>query len=172
MKRRVLYEGKFLRFVSRGTWEFVERITGDGIVVIVPVTGAGKVLLIDQFRVSVQKRVVEFPAGLVNDLQMKKKETLEEAARRELLEETGYRAGKLTYLMSGPHAAGGSSSVMTFFLATELVREGEGGGDETEDIHSYEVSMDRVEGWLERMRKKGFLIDPKIYAGLYFLKSR
>ena len=73
LNKKVLSEGKFLRFVlasyvdSSGitrNWELFERINCNGIVAIVPVTDEGNVLLIRQFRPPVNGYVIEFPAGL------------------------------------------------------------------------------------------------------------
>jgi len=98
-------------------------------------------------------------------------ETLEAAARRELLEETGYEAGHLTLLAGGPVSSGLSSEIITFYQALDVVKKGLGGGDATESIKVHEVPLKEVDLWLYEMEKKGFLVDPKIYVGLYFLKT-
>ena len=172
LKKKILFEGKYLRFVSRDTWEYVERIRGTAIVVICALTPQKKVLFVDQHRTAVDKRVIEFPAGLVNDWQThESEESLKTAAVRELYEETGYRAKKWIYLTTGPSAAGISPTPMTFFKAEGLKKEGKGGGDEYEVITIYEVPFGGVDRWLKGMQKKGFLVDPKVYIGLYFLKN-
>ena len=170
--RKILYRGKYLRFVSRNTWEYVERIRGTAIVVICAMTEEGRVILIDQHRTAVGQLVIEFPAGLVNDWsQKKKRESLKTAATRELFEETGYRAKRMVPLVTGPAAAGISVTPMTFFRAVGLKKTGQGGGDPAEKITIYEVPLGEVDRWLCRMERKGFAVDPKVYAGLYFLKD-
>ncbi|MBI3312700.1 MAG: NUDIX hydrolase [Candidatus Omnitrophica bacterium] len=171
MKKKVLYQGKYLRLVSKKTWEFVERIHGRGVVVIVPLTPQKTVIMIDQYRTALDKRVVEFPAGIADDLKTHRGESLENAARRELTEETGYQAGKMKRLTSGPSASGASSAIMTFFLAQDLIKVSDGGGDDTEDIHVHEIPLKKVPAWIKKMEKKGMLVDPKVYAGLYFLEK-
>ena len=74
-----------------------------------------EVLLIRQFRPPVNGYVIEFPAGL-ND----KGDTLEEAAKRELLEETGYSAREMIFLTEGPMSSGASGEILTVFLAKGL----------------------------------------------------
>src|SRR5699024_10711575 len=91
------------------------------------------------------------------------------AAVRELEEETGYRAKSVRYLTGGPPSAGLSSECLSFYRAYGLTRVGDGGGDETEDITVHSVALDEVEDWLAAREKQGAVIDPKIYAGLYFI---
>ena len=94
----ILAEGKYLRLLknSRG-WEFAERISEGGAVVIVPLSDDNKVILIEQYRPPIGCTVIEFPAGLVGDSAEFQGELLEVAAERELLEETGYAAAQMEY---------------------------------------------------------------------------
>jgi ADP-ribose pyrophosphatase len=108
------------------------------------------------------------PAGLVGDFDAG--ESVLVAAERELLEETGWRAGKIEYLMTGPSSAGMSTEVMAFVRATQLVREGEGGGDESEDILVHEIAIGEAPRWLAQKMAEGYSIDAKVWAGLYFLE--
>ena len=167
----VLQEGRFLRLVCKNGWEYVERSNCSGIVIIIAMTNDKKVILTEQYRVPVGKRVVEFPAGLVNDHNKKEKESLTTAAKRELLEETGYRAKRWVRLTHGPSASGSSADNITLFLAQGLRKVAAGGGDETEAITLHEISLSKVPVWLREKQKKSVLVDPKVYAGLYFLQK-
>ncbi|MBI3307047.1 MAG: NUDIX hydrolase [Candidatus Omnitrophica bacterium] len=171
MTKEILFEGKYLRLVRKQTWEFVERIHGDGIVVIMPLTEKKTVIVIDQYRAALEKRVIEFPAGLVRDMEAHRGESFENAAKRELEEETGYRAGKIKVLFRGPASSGATASMITFFLAEKLTKVSEGGGDETEDIQVHEIPVKKLAGWIQKMEKKGMVTDPKVYSGLYFLEK-
>jgi len=82
---------------------------------VVAVDGEGQVILVRQYRHAVGETLLEIVAGGVDD-----GEDIEAAARRELEEETGYRAGKLLSLFDGYLSPGYCTELMHFFLATEL----------------------------------------------------
>lgn len=170
-KPEIIYEGRFIRFQKAGTWEYIQRNNCTGIVIIVPMTDDQKVIFVEQYRPPVDKSVIEFPAGLLGDQVQDPEESIEAGARRELLEETGYEAAEITRLLDGPISAGSSADTVTMVRATGLKRVHAGGGDETESIRVHEVKLSDVDGWLEQQQERGCMIEPKIYSGLYFLKS-
>lgn len=176
MKRKpatkTLWEGKFLAIKSRKRWEFADRPGTTGIVVIVPVTSDEELLLVEQYRPPVDARVIELPAGLAGDLADARDESLQTAAERELLEEAGYAGGSWKSLTSGPPSAGLSSEVVTFFLADGVTRQTDGGGDASEDIQVHRIPLASLPEWLETACERGAMVDPKVYAGLYFLTKR
>jgi ADP-ribose pyrophosphatase len=163
----VLADGKFLRFLSENGWEYVIRPHSTGVVVIVAVTAARELILVEQHRVAVHASVIELPAGLVGDTSALRGERLETAARRELIEETGFEAERMVELAAGPIAVGVSSEVVAFFEAQGLRRIGAGGGDDTEDITVHQVPLAELRAWLAEKQRAGRLVDPKIFAGLY-----
>jgi ADP-ribose pyrophosphatase len=171
MKHTILYEGKFLRLLHYRGWEFVKRKDCTGIVVIVPITSDKKVIFVEQYRVPLGKNVIEFPAGLVGDLKHARKESMKTAALRELFEETGYLAKKMEFILEGPVSAGMSAQQIAFFRASQLKKMGTGGGDLTENILVHNVPLKKAAAWLFQMQKKGKLIDPKVFAGLFFLQK-
>ncbi len=83
--------------------------------VILPLSAEGKILLIRQYRLPVREQLWELPAGRCDE-----GETEEQTARRELIEETGYRAGTMTRLVEFFPAPGFASERMIAFLAEEL----------------------------------------------------
>lgn len=143
----------------------MERTVASGVVVIVAVTDEGRLVLTEQYRIPVERSVIELPAGLAGDGEAG--ETLIAAAHRELLEETGYEATAMGRLADGPSSAGLTSEVVTFMRASGLRRVGPGGGDADEAITVHEVLLDEVGAWLDAMTRRGYLVDPKVYAGLY-----
>lgn len=167
----VHYSGRFLGLKERDGWEYTFRTNAHGVVVMVPVTADGELVLVEQYRVPVRSRVLELPAGLAGDADHRD-ESLESAAQRELFEETGYRAGKLEKLLTCPSSPGMSSEIVSIFYASGLERAGNGGGDGSEDITVHHVPLERVPEWLRARESEGIMIDPKIYAGLYWAGTR
>ena len=164
---RVVAKGRHLTFVEEHGWEYVTRPGVTGVVVIVAVTDEGRLVLVEQHRPAVRRRVIELPAGLVGDTDGRGAESLRDAAARELEEETGYRAGELIAIGEGPIAVGVSDEVVSFFRARDLARVGAGGGDDTEDITVHEVPLSELRSFLAAQQSAGLGVDPKIYAGLF-----
>lgn len=163
-----LFDGKWLRIRRRGRWEYVERSHGEGLaVVIVAVTPQDKLLFVEQFRVPLGQRTIELPAGLVGDHHAH--DTLEDAARRELIEETGWEAGRIEVLLTGATSAGMSSERAAFVRATNLRRVGSGGGVDGEGITVHEVPRADAPAWLMRQHAAGYEVDLKLWAGLWML---
>jgi len=166
-KKIIIAEGQFIRFVKRGHWEYFERNNCGGMVIILAMTKEKEVLFVEQYRPPVDNQVIEFPAGLIQDKEHK--ESFIQGARRELLEETGFYAKKIKKLFYGPASSGMTSDMLTVMMASDLEKVHEGGGDETESIKVHKIPFFKVEAWLDVMRKKGRLVSPRIYAGLYLL---
>lgn len=161
-----LYEGRFLRLLKDGRWEYVSRVRGIGGAAIVAVTPAREIVLVEQYRHPVQARTIELPAGIVGDDTAG--ESPEVAAGRELEEETGFRPARVERLMQGPSAPGLTSEATYMVLATGLTRIHAGGGVAGEDIVPHVVALDDAPRWLAERMAQGLLIEPKVYAGLFF----
>ncbi|MEO6968749.1 MAG: NUDIX hydrolase [Rhodanobacteraceae bacterium] len=166
----ILHKGKWLTLKQRGRWEFVERNQPQGAVIIVAVTPDDRVLFVEQYRVPIRAFTIEMPAGLVGDLEHAGDEDVLQAARRELEEETGYAGACIVPLHSGPSSAGMSSEIMHFVRALDLRKVGDGGGDDTENIVVHEVPRAQAGTWLRDKAAEGYSIDPKLFAGLWFLE--
>ena len=166
-----LCNGQWLRLKRRGRWEFAERVNAGGGVIIVAVTPEDRILLVEQYRAAIESKTIEMPAGLVGDLAHAADEHAVEAAKRELLEETGYEAGRIEFLMAGPSSSGMSNEIMAFVRAYDLKRVHAGGGDETEEIIVHEVPRAEAARWLVAKMAEGYSVDPKMFAGLYFLEN-
>ena len=163
----ILFETRWLGLYRIGHWDFAKRPNADACVGILAVTPADEVVLVEQFRVPVHQKVIEIPAGLVGDEEEFRGEAMAATAARELLEETGYRAGRIELLLAAPTSAGMTPEITHLFLATDLSKEHDGGGTEHEDIKVHLVPRRELRAWLKEKEAEGFLIDFKIHASLW-----
>ena len=175
ISKKTVWKGKFMSAVeityrdAKGavrTWEALERVGIGGIVVMVAVTPSGNVILEKQFRPPMGRDVIELPAGLVEA-----GEPMEEAAKRELIEETGWAAGKLEFLAEGPISTGASTEALRAYLCTDLAVVGKNGGDDNEIIDVIEVPIAGAQEYLREQQKQGVLVDLKVF-GLVELARR
>lgn len=162
-----LHEGDYLGLYRRGNWEFALRPQAAVCATILPLTDAGEVVLVEQFRVPMQQRVVEVPAGLVGDEPEFEGESVADCAARELLEETGFRAGKMIELLASPTSAGMTPEVTHMFAATGITKEHDGGGVDGEDIQVHVVPLENLDQFLADKQAAGLAIDFKIHASMY-----
>lgn len=125
--------------------------------VMIPVDGQGRVLLVRQFRLPAGRCIWELPAGRVNV-----GETPLQAARRELLEETGYRARRWRKLLSFYPTPGYVTERMHMFLATELA-PGVARPEADERIRCRWFSPAEIRAWL----RAGRIVDGKTLVGLW-----
>lgn len=124
-RRDVVFKGRIWNVVAEQfdyngqelTREFVAH---PGAVAVVALNEDREVLLINQYRHPVRSYLWEIPAGLLDT----PGESRLEAAKRELLEETGYVAGSWQELITFHTTPGGNDETITVFLATELTHQG------------------------------------------------
>jgi ADP-ribose pyrophosphatase len=155
----VMCEGRFVRLVKRGKWEFASRARNINAVVIIA-EHDGKVILVDQPRVPLGARCVELPAGLVGDEDPNA--TVEATAIKELEEETGFTAERIELLGEFYASPGMVSESFTLVRAHGVRRIGEGGGDENEDIRVHLLARADIPSFLEQKRAEGFGVDVKL----------
>ena len=169
-KPEILHAGRHLRLCQRGRWEYAYRLNPQGAVVIVAITADDTVLMVEQYRIPIQSRTLEFPAGLIGDESAFADESWRDSARRELLEETGWQAEHIESIMAGPSSAGMTTEIMHFVRATGLTRVHAGGGAGDENISVHEVPRKQVARYVAERMAEGYAVDPKVYAGIYFLE--
>jgi ADP-ribose pyrophosphatase len=155
----LMWEGKFVRALRRGKWEYASRARDIGAVVILA-EHEGRVILVEQPRVAPDCRCIELPAGLVGDLDPDA--TVESTAIRELEEETGFTAERVERLGEFYSSPGMLSEGFTIVRAHGVSKIGEGGGDENEDIMVHLVARADIPNFLEQRRAEGIGIDAKL----------
>jgi ADP-ribose pyrophosphatase len=161
----VMWEGKFVRALRRGKWEYASRARDIGAVVVLA-EHEGQVILVDQPRVAPDCRCVEIPAGLVGD--QDPNATVESTAIKELEEETGFTAERIERLGEFYSSPGMLSEGFTLVRAHGVRKVGNGGGDENEDINVHLVPRAEIANFLEQKRAEGFGIDAKLLLLLDF----
>ncbi len=111
----LLFQGRYVRVFEEtwpeiGTWEVIRRVDAAA---VLPITPAGDVLLVRQFRAAARRKIVEIPAGLLDV----PGEEPEACVARELLEETGFRHTSLTALGGTYPSPGSWTELVHLFLA-------------------------------------------------------
>jgi ADP-ribose pyrophosphatase len=125
-----IYEGKIINFrvdtvsVPSGEIKIRELVEHPGAVAIVALMHDNeneKVLLVEQYRKALERTTLEIPVGL-----LRRGESPEQCARRRLIEETGFQAGRLEKLVEYYPSPGFSNEIIHIFKATELKKVSEG----------------------------------------------
>jgi ADP-ribose pyrophosphatase len=138
------------------------------VVVVIPLTkNNATIILAEQYREAVKANVIGLPAGHIGDDPGHEKENALEAAKRELLEETGYE-GDLYYLSSAASSPGMTDEITHFVLALNVVKKAEGGGGE-ENITVREVFFGFLKDYLES--KPNCIVSAQMLAGLWAARS-
>ena len=161
----IMWQGRFIVAKKRGRWEYVSRARGIGAAVILAVDD-GHVLLVEQYRMPLQARCLELPAGLVGD--ETEGEDVATSAARELVEETGYRPDHIEIIGTFASSPGMVSETFTLVRAHGLTQVGEGGGVPGEDITVHRVAVADLAGFIADKRRDGVVIDVKMLALLQF----
>lgn len=176
--KELAFEGKYLRVVRKhfqtdqgeeGVWETVERtnIHNRGAVVVIALTKERKVILEKNWRVPLEGFVIQFPAGLTD----RARESEEETARRELLEETGYMARKLIPVMASPLSPALTPTEANHFLAPEVEFVGRRRKGATEPIEVLEVPVEKLGDFLLNLPQDTKL-DLRVPGILWVLEKR
>ena len=153
-RQAINFEGKYLKFISRYynlndrevTWEFVTRtnVYHSGAVVIVALTEEHELILEKNWRIPIESYVIQFPAGLTD----REGESEEEAARRELLEETGYLANRLIPIVTTPECSVLTPTRVKHFLAPDVEYVGHERRDDLEKIEVLKVPISALPDFL------------------------
>jgi ADP-ribose pyrophosphatase len=139
-----------------------EVIRHPGAVVLLPILDDGSVVMIDNYRRSVDQTLLELPAGTIEI-----GEPPDLTAPRELIEETGYRSNRLTKVHEFYSCPGICDELMHLFVATELIA-GDPEREATEQIENRIVPREEI----QTLIKNGSIRDAKSLIGLYWYLSQ
>lgn len=171
--RQTRYEDAFIRLSTayykggndhQGEWSYIERTHETRAAIVIPVLPkTHEIILIRQFRIPVNGFVIEFPAGLIDA-----GERVEDAALRELLEETGY-TGEVREVSPLLATSAGLTSEGIFLIYvlvndTPLHQELE----DSEDIEVLRLPLKNIMVDLRKRAEHGDLIDSKVWSLLAF----
>ena len=170
LSSKTIYEGKIISL----TLEEVELPDGNraqrevvkhpGAVALIPLTADGKLVLVKQYRKSLNRTLIEIPAGRIEV-----GEEPEVTAIRELEEETGYGAHQVTYIQSFATSPGFANEIIHLYLAENLYEiVNPAAGDEDEFIELLEVTIDEA----EQLIASGEIYDAKTAFAVIFAKHQ
>jgi ADP-ribose pyrophosphatase len=155
----VMWQGRFITAKTRGRWEYVSRARGIKAAVILAMED-DHVLLVEQYRVPLGANCLELPAGLIGDHE-EGEDTLASAAR-ELEEETGYRAERLEIVGDYFSSPGMVSESFSLVRAHGLIKVGEGGGVDGENIIVHRIALADLPDFVQEKRAAGCVMDVKL----------
>lgn len=163
-----VWKGRFLAvhvapWGDGGQWEYVKRVRGIQAAVVLALTQAREIVLVEQYRPALGRACIELPAGLVGDVAAD--EAVIESARRELHEETGFEATHWESLGEFASSPGMLGEVFHLFRATGLCRTGPGGGVGNEGIDVHVVPLAGLAEFVADARRRGCAIDTRLMIG-------
>ena len=127
---------------------------------VIALTKENEVVLIEQYRQGSEEITLEIPGGMIDD-----DEEMENAARRELLEETGFEAGEFINLGKSRPNPAIQNNWMHHYLALDCEKTRETAFDEHESVVNKLVPLAEIKNLIER----GEITHSLVHAGFYFL---
>lgn len=161
-KRELAYQGTIMKIYKdyikvnghEAVWDFFHH---NGGAAVVPITKDGKILMVRQYRNAIDRYTLEIPAGAFDA----QNESGVDCVKRELEEETGYRAGKVEKLITTRSMVAFSNEKVEIFVATDLVLSKQN-LDEEESIELEEYTIEE----LKQMIFDGIIEDSKTVAAI------
>jgi ADP-ribose pyrophosphatase len=170
---KTVFEGKFLKLKVKDNWEYVSR--GCEIVMVAPLIGEyftpmsdKQIVMVDQFRIPVGRRVLAFPAGLVDE-----GESPLCAMNRELHEETGLVADRSMFVDEIPSSSGLTDETVKAYLAFDCVQDLTWQSDPKEPmiVHTWNYKDLHKEIFMWKQHNPGGLVCAKAYYILHRLEE-
>jgi len=177
--KRTIAEGKFLRIVEKTVngsdgrdraWETIERtnVHGSGAVVIIALTTDGELVFEKNWRAPIESHIIQFPAGLTDIAN----ESEEDAARRELLEETGYAASEMVPVFMSPLSAAVTGTKAMHYFAPDVEYVGlPDNRDTAEEIEVLKVPADKADEFMLNL-PEGVELDLRVPGILWMMRAK
>ena len=173
LRKEKLFEGKFIKLWStifldkKGNecvWEWMDK---KDLALVLALTKDKKIVLIKNYRVPIEKYTIELPAGLLDKVD----ENPEEAARRELLEETGYTGENFIAVTPFANSVAAMNSIAHPFVLVDARKVSKPNLEDSEDIEVIEVPCDELYDFYEKSSTEGLDFNIRILA-LYEIAKR
>ncbi|MCT4565231.1 MAG: NUDIX hydrolase [Maledivibacter sp.] len=167
IKSDKIYQGKIINLridtveLPEQKYSKREIVEHPGAVAVIAVTQDNKIVMVRQYRKSVEEYLLEVPAG---KLEMGEKPV--ECAKRELLEETGFKTNNIEYLFKFYTSPGFSNEIISLFIAKDLVAD-VAQPDEDEYIEIEKYGVDEL---LEKIYKEE-IKDAKTIISILYVKN-
>ena len=162
MKNKTLFKGRLIDLVVKkvrlpnGYVVKLETIRHPGAALIIPFLSKDKIIMLKQYRPVIDSYIYELPAGTLDN-----NEKPIECARREIVEETGFSAGKLSYIGKIFPVPGYSTECIKIYKAEGLCEE-DHHAEADEVIKSYVFTRSGI----RKLFKSGKIVDAKTIAAL------
>ncbi|MBR6127131.1 NUDIX hydrolase [bacterium] len=178
----ILYDTKYLQLKKTSSktgndWVYAHRPNITNVVVILPVINKEETVFLIEERPPITaeygtKKTIGLPAGLVGDI--RKNETIKDAIRTELMEETGLKADKIKILSNCiASSAGCTSETYTIALAEvnnyKIIEKPIDDGGVI--INRVRVKLADIDIWLKEQEKNGYILTAQMLSALYYLKE-
>lgn len=169
LARTTIYKGRIFQLevdvvkLPTGHTVDMEIVRHPGSVVIIPVPEPGRIILIRQYRYSIDRWIWELPAG-----SLKPNENPDEAAARECEEEIKLRPGRVTRLRGYYPTPGFCDELMTYYLCEDLrtpPADSTAKADDDEEIEPRVFTLEEARALVQ----SGEIVDLKTLAGLALL---
>lgn len=164
MAGAIAWQGRWIEVRIDGRWEYAARTGARGAAVILAVTDAREIVLVEQFRPAHGAFTIELPAGLIGDTGHD--DDALAAAVRELAEETGYTARHWQMVGDFATSPGMTSEMFTLVKASGLARTGPGGGVGGEAITVHVVPLAGIDAFLAGQRAGRRIIDCRLLLAM------
>lgn len=166
ISKKLAYNGKRvkveeLEYLNGDMTIYREHVKAGNASVILPITNDNKIIMIQEPRTPINKVILALPAGMIEP-----DEPAEEAAIRELEEETGYLAKNIKFLREYYPSVGYSDEKISIYLATDLEKTKQH-LDDTEDINVIEIPLEEV---IEMLDKNEIITASTTIALMHYLR--
>lgn len=165
ISKKLVYKGKRvqveeLEYLNGDKLIYREHVKAGNASVILPITDDNKVIMIQEPRTPVGKVILALPAGMIED-----GEKAENAAIRELEEETGYLASNMEFLREYYSSVGYSDEKISLYLATNMKKTKQR-LDDQENINVIEVPLEEL---IEMLDKNEIITASTTIAVMHYL---